>query len=115
MLRTSFVFASRTETQGLVLLEAMALGTPVVSTAIMGTRDVLREGEGAVIVPEDEARFTMAVADLLRDEPRRRKLAAAGRRYAEQWTARATTERLLDFYREVVNARRAARPAARVS
>ena len=40
---------------------------------------------------------------------------AAGRRYAEQWTARATTERLLDFYREVVNARRAARPAARVS
>jgi glycosyltransferase involved in cell wall biosynthesis len=110
-----FVFASRTETQGLVLLEAMALGTPVVSTAIMGTRDVLREGEGAVIVPEDEARFTMAVADLLRDEPRRLKLAAAGRRYAEQWTARATTERLLDFYREVVNARRAARPAARVS
>lgn|GEM_PF-3174869 len=33
-----FVFASRTETQGLVLLEAMALGVPVVSTAVMGTR-----------------------------------------------------------------------------
>ncbi|MBC7780651.1 MAG: glycosyltransferase, partial [Proteobacteria bacterium] len=39
-----FVFASRTETQGLVLLESMALGVPVVSTAVMGTRDVLREG-----------------------------------------------------------------------
>ena len=110
-----FVFASRTETQGLVLLEAMALGTPVVSTAIMGTRDLLRDGKGAVIVPEDEAAFTMAVADLLRDEPRRRKLGQAGQRYAGQWTARATTERLLDFYREVVNARRPARPAARVS
>ena len=110
-----FVFASRTETQGLVLLEAMALGTPVVSTAIMGTRDLLREGKGAVIVPEDEAAFTTAVADLLRDEPRRRKLGQAGQHYAGQWTARATTERLLDFYREVVNARRPARPAARVA
>jgi glycosyltransferase involved in cell wall biosynthesis len=36
-----FVFASRTETQGLVLLEAMSLGVPVVSTAVMGTRDIL--------------------------------------------------------------------------
>jgi glycosyltransferase involved in cell wall biosynthesis len=93
----------------------MALGTPVVSTAIMGTRDLLRDGKGAVIVPEDEAAFTTAVADLLRDEPRRRKLGQAGQRYAGQWTARATTERLLDFYREVVNARRPARPAARAS
>lgn len=110
-----FVFASRTETQGLVLLEAMALGTPVVSTAIMGTRDVLREGAGAVIVEEDEAAFTMAVADLLRDEPRRRKLGAAGQRYAEQWTARAMTERLLDFYRKVVAVPRCGRPAPQVA
>ena len=40
-----FVFASRTETQGLVLLEAMAQGTPVVSTAVMGTVDVLAGAE----------------------------------------------------------------------
>ena len=42
----AFVFASRTETQGLVLLEAMALGVPVVSTAVMGTRDILAPGRG---------------------------------------------------------------------
>jgi glycosyltransferase involved in cell wall biosynthesis len=106
-----FVFASRTETQGLVLLEAMALGTPVVSTAVMGTRNVLREGEGALVVPEDEDAFARVVADLLVDEQRRRKLGAAGRRYAGQWTARAMTERLLDFYREVVAAPRRFRPS----
>ncbi|HEX7418139.1 MAG TPA: glycosyltransferase, partial [Steroidobacteraceae bacterium] len=50
-----FVFASRTETQGLVLLEAMAQGTPVVSTAVMGTADVLEGTKGAVIVPEKRA------------------------------------------------------------
>jgi glycosyltransferase involved in cell wall biosynthesis len=37
----AFVFASRTETQGLVLLEAMAQGTPVVSTAELGTHSIL--------------------------------------------------------------------------
>ena len=39
-----FVFASHTETQGLVLLEAMALGVPVVAAAILGTRDILEPG-----------------------------------------------------------------------
>jgi len=111
----AFVFASRTETQGLVLLEAMALGTPVVSTAIMGTRDVLRQGEGAVIVPEDEVAFAEAVAALLRDEPHRRKLGRAGQRYAQQWTARAMAERLLAFYQQVLAAPGRARLASRAA
>jgi len=49
----AFLFASRTETQGLVLLEAMALGVPVVSTAVMGTREVLRSGRGCLIAEDD--------------------------------------------------------------
>jgi glycosyltransferase involved in cell wall biosynthesis len=76
---------------------------------------MLRQGAGAVIVPEDESAFAAAVADLLRDEPRRRKLGAAGQRHAKQWTARAMAERLLAFYRGVIDARRPARPAARVA
>ena len=48
-----FVFASRTETQGLVLLEAMAQGAPVVSTAELGTRSILLPGSGALVVPEE--------------------------------------------------------------
>ena len=42
-----FVFSSKTETQGLVLLEAMALGVPVVSTAYMGTADIVNPQRGA--------------------------------------------------------------------
>ena len=52
-----FVFASRTETQGLVLLEAMAQGAPVVSTAELGTRSILNPGCGALVVPEEQARI----------------------------------------------------------
>lgn len=100
-----FVFASRTETQGLVLLESMAVGTPVVSTAELGTRDVLRQGEGAVIVPEDEDEFAAAVAVLLKDKARRQDLGRAGERYARQWSARAMAERLATFYARVASAR----------
>jgi glycosyltransferase involved in cell wall biosynthesis len=63
-----FVFASRTETQGLVLLEALALGTPVVSTAVMGTADVLKEAKGALVVEEDEATFADAVIRVLQSD-----------------------------------------------
>ena len=111
----AFVFASRTETQGLVLLEAMALGTPVVSTAMMGTRDVLRHGEGALVVREDEAEFASAVAALLQDESLRTRLGHAGKRYARQWSARATADRLITFYGRVTAACAAARASARTA
>ena len=64
----AFVFASRTETQGLVLLEAMALGLPVVSTAVMGTRDILDAAPGGVGAARSTKRSSPpSVVDLLRD------------------------------------------------
>ena len=93
-----FVFASRTETQGLVLLEAMARGTPVVSTAVMGTIDVLSQAKGAVIVREDEPEFAAAVAGLLTDPRRRAGLGDLARRDAEAWSSRALAGRLAALY-----------------
>jgi 1,2-diacylglycerol 3-alpha-glucosyltransferase len=101
-----FVFASRTETQGLVLLEAMAQGTPVVSTAVMGTVDVLAGADGAVVVPEDETAFAAAVAAVLTDPARRAGLGERARHDARRWSSRAMAERLLSFYSGVL-ARRA--------
>lgn len=98
-----------------MLLEAMALGTPVVSTAMMGTRDVLRHGEGALVVREDEAQFASAVAALLQDESLRTRLGHAGERYARQWSARATADRLMKFYGRVTAACAAARASARTA
>ena len=60
-----FVFASRTETQGLVLLESLALGVPVVSTAVLGTKEVLRNAAGAIVVAEDVTEFAAAVVEVL--------------------------------------------------
>ncbi len=106
----AFVFASRTETQGLVLLEAMALGVPVVSTAVMGTREVLHQGEGCLIAAEDEADFAAQTVGLLRDGALRAALGERARIYAASWSASSCTRRLLDLYRRVIGA---ARPGAR--
>ncbi|MGD8341397.1 MAG: glycosyltransferase, partial [Gammaproteobacteria bacterium] len=98
-----FVFASRTETQGLVLLESMAVGTPVVSTAVMGTASVLADARGAVVVEERVDEFGSAVADLLGNAGRRHELARlAARDIAERWSGPEMARRLLALYRAVV-------------
>jgi glycosyltransferase involved in cell wall biosynthesis len=94
-----FVFASRTETQGLVLLEAMAQGTPVLSTAELGTRSVLVHGTGAAVVPEDVEAFAAEAVALLRDPERRRDLGERGQPYALQWSAESMAHKVLGFYR----------------
>jgi glycosyltransferase involved in cell wall biosynthesis len=102
-----FVFASRTETQGLVLLEAMAQGAPVVSTAELGTRSVL-PGSGALIVPEERAAFAAAVVRVLGDAPLRAEMAARERAHAHTWSSAAMARRLADIYGELRAAPRAA-------
>ena len=97
-----FVFSSRTETQGLVLLEAMAQGVPVVSIAEMGTRDVLREGAGVWIAEEEPEDFSGKVIMMLGDAGVRTRLGEAGREYAQGWSAGKQAERMLDFYQSVI-------------
>lgn len=98
-----FVFASRTETQGLVLLEALALGVPVVSTAVFGVREVLRDGAGALIAPENETVFAARVMELLNDPQRRHHLALAAKDYARLWTASSKAAELGSIYRSTIN------------
>ena len=103
-----FVFASPTETQGLVLLEAMSLGVPVVSTAVMGARDILAVGRGALIAEEDILHFAAQVRRLLDDAELRRRLGEEGRVYAGQWTARGPAQALLAFYQDLLDQRSSA-------
>jgi glycosyltransferase involved in cell wall biosynthesis len=101
-----FVFASRTETQGLVLLEAMALGVPVVSTAVMGTIDIVKPEQGALEAQEECGDFAAKVATLLKDKPRRLQMGIDGRAFAQTWGAPATAKRLATIYQSML------RPAA---
>lgn len=101
-----FVFSSRTETQGLVLLEAMAQGVPVVSTTEMGTKDVLKEGKGVWVAVEQVDAFAARLVTLLRDPAQQKILGDAGREYAHGWSASRQAERLLAFYEKLLSAER---------
>jgi glycosyltransferase involved in cell wall biosynthesis len=100
-----FVFSSRTETQGLVVLEAMAQGTPVVSNAEMGTRDVLIADHGAHIVPLDETVFADAVAELLTNRAKRAEMSPAAREHALAWSSRTMAQRLVALYQDLTQSR----------
>jgi glycosyltransferase involved in cell wall biosynthesis len=96
------LFASRTETQGLVLLEAMALGVPIVTTAEMGTRDLLAAGRGARVVEESVDAFAGAVLEVLRDRALSDRLRREGPEVAREWSATAMAARLLGEYAAVL-------------
>ena len=99
----AFVFASRTETQGLVLLEAMALGVPVVSTAVMGTRDILAAGRGCRVAEDDPRAFAATLYEVLADASLRARLSMEAKQHARDWSAPQMARQMLDFYREVLD------------
>jgi glycosyltransferase involved in cell wall biosynthesis len=108
-----FVFPSATETFGLVLLEAMASGLPVVAAAAGGVTDFVRPGEvGYLFAPGDGPGMARAVRTLLDDPDLRRRLAANARREAERWSWARSTMELRATYQRVLGARAAQlRPA----
>lgn len=94
----AFVFASPTETQGLVLIEAMALGVPIVSTAVMGTATVLKGARSARISAEDVDAFAGHVATVLRSPELRKQLSEAGPQDAQAWSATGLMQQVVALY-----------------
>ncbi|MDR2048162.1 MAG: glycosyltransferase [Treponema sp.] len=96
-----FLLPSLTETQGLVTIEAMLSGIPVVAIGVLGTVQVMGGDNGGFMVKNDSAEFRDRVLDLLDDEELYRKKSEEARRHARAWTIESLTGKLLDIYREV--------------
>jgi glycosyltransferase involved in cell wall biosynthesis len=98
----AFVFASLTETLGLVILEAMASGLPVIACPAGGVADHLRNGANGIAVPvEDPAAMAQAMVALASDRQRAHHLAVGARATAEQLSWDAELDRLDASYRDV--------------
>jgi len=93
-----FAFASRTETQGLVLIEAMAAGLPVMALAEMGTIDILGPRRGALVPPDDPQSFGLALADFFQRRADWPCLSEEARLYAAEWSDDAMARRLAELY-----------------
>jgi glycosyltransferase involved in cell wall biosynthesis len=104
-----FVFASETETQGLVLAEAAACGLPAVTVSGPGCDEVVRDGESGVLTKPDAASLAEGLIGLLLDAERRTRMAARARAVAEQaFDVDLQIDRTLAVYEEAA-ARRGAR------
>ena len=94
-----FVFASETETQGLVLAEAAACGVPAVTVSGPGCDEVVRDGETGVLTKPDSASLAEAAIGLLLDPERRARMAARARAVAErEFDVRLQIDRTLALY-----------------
>ena len=105
----AFLFPSSTETLGLVLLEAMAAGCPVVGANRGGIPDIVSDGEnGCLYEPEGPdggaGSLTAATLRLLGDPEQRQQLRRNARQEAERWGWAGATEQLRRYYRGVLSA-----------
>lgn len=107
--RTATLFCAPStggESFGIVLLEAMAAGLPVMASDIPGYRSVLHDGvEGYLIPPGEEELLASQLIALLRDPSRRRRMGAAGRATASRFDWKIIAPRVLDYYKELIRAR----------
>lgn len=98
-----FVFASETETQGLVLLEAMACNLPVVSIASMGSEDVLVDGHGCLVANNNVNEFSEKVCSLLTAPELANDVAGAGKQYVRGWSTVEKVRDLENFYSSIIH------------
>jgi glycosyltransferase involved in cell wall biosynthesis len=95
-----FAFASPTETQGLVVVEAMAAGLPVAAVSGGGVAEVVSDGVTGLLVPPETGALASAIHRFLHDEPLRRRCAQAGREAARAYAIGEVVQRLVTLYRQ---------------
>ncbi len=98
-----FGFASITETQGLVTLEAMAAGLPVVAVDASGTRDILKNGQQGYLVENNADALAAGIKKLLSNPERMQKFAEAALKKAESFNVELLTKKLLTVYEQAIH------------
>ncbi len=99
----AFIFPSRTETLGLVLLEAMAAGCPVIAANSGGIPDIVTDGvNGFLFDPLDDNAAVQAALRLFGDQKLRETLPLQARQEAERWGWSAATRQLVGYYEQVI-------------
>lgn len=104
-----FVFASVTETQGLVTMEALAAGLPVVAVDATGTSDVVDHEQEALLTSNDSQALAEAIRRILQDDDLRRRLQAAGQERIKSFDIQNQAQRLVEVYRQAEEDRQAGR------
>ena len=102
-----FGFASITETQGLVTLEAMAAGLPIVAIEATGTSDVVEDGKEGLLTSNNSADLAEAIIALTRDNRRMLAFKIAALEKARAYDIRLQAEKLVNVYQQAIEDKKA--------
>lgn len=97
-----FVFASTSETQGMVLVEAMAGGCPVVAVRASGVHDVIRDGYNGFMVPESTESWAKGVSALLENRKLLSVMSQNSITFADAYSEDKIAERVLKLYQRMI-------------
>lgn len=95
--------ATHGESFGIVLLEAMASGLPIVASKIPGYLEVVKQGkEGILVSPKDPRSLMLALGTLVKNKALRKKLGNNGLRKAQNYDWEKVAKRILSFYKKIL-------------
>lgn len=99
-----FPFASKTETQGIVLIEAFSAGVPVIALDAPGSRDIVQEGVNGRILAGNTspARFAEEISRVRQNPGERAEWSRAAQKRAAEFDHKLCAEKLLDCYKELI-------------
>lgn len=101
-----FTFPSKTETQGLVTVEAMLSALPVVAIGELGTLDVMQGDHGGFMVKDDVDEFSEKVIELLKNSELYKEKAQEGKIWAQKWKISSLTPKLVECYEKAIETRK---------
>ena len=97
-----FVYASKSETQGMVLTEAMYSGLPIVAVQATGVQDIIESDKTGFLVPEDRGKFIQAVQKLIDGKDLRRGFGEKAKKIArEKYTSSVCAKKMLEVYEKI--------------
>ena len=106
---SAFIFASLTDTQGIVILEAMACGMPVVALEDNAFKEVINNGQNGFLIPNNAAPelFANKIAEVLEKKPEYAHLGEHALLTAQQFTEMAQAQKLVSLYESLIAKKKA--------
>jgi glycosyltransferase involved in cell wall biosynthesis len=101
-----FAFASVTETQGLVTIEAMAAGLPIVAVDGPGTHDNVEHGKQGFLVENDAEALAKGIQKLLADPQRRKRFSNSALKKAKTFDINELGKQMVSVYEEAIQAKK---------
>ncbi len=98
-----FVYSSKSETQGMIITEAMYSGLPIVAVRATGVKDIVEDGRTGFLVSENKKEFGEAVQKLIDSPELRTNFGDASKKIAkEKYTSSVSAKRMLEVYEKEI-------------